>query len=73
MPDKFLHGNGIDCPCCHLRRRLGKRGSNLTIRPHCGQCEGTGRIAVSVVVITANAARDAKQHHWEELAPEGLA
>lgn len=65
MPaDATLHGNGICCPACELRRE-SRDPMDETPVP-CNTCGGTGRVGHSDHDIIRTSTAWAKEHYWPE-------
>ena len=66
MPDTILHGNGVNCPACELRRgELRAQGAMDQVVP-CNFCGGEGRVGRAVADIIREACEWAKEHYWPE-------
>lgn len=64
MPDISLHGNGVPCPACELRRDQLREGKALDQRVECNFCGGLGRVGRAVEAIIKEAVEWAAVHYW---------
>ena len=66
-PDISLHGNGVDCPACALRREAEDAGVIRRARwSRCQLCDGRGRLPRPVGDIIADHVAEARQLHWPD-------
>lgn len=66
MPDKTLHGNGVNCPACELRRDPLREERAMDQAVACNFCGGSGRVGKAVAEIIREACEWAKAHYWPE-------
>lgn len=66
MADAGLHGNGVSCPACELRRAEQDTRAVLRAPVPCNACGGTGRGAIADVEIVESSAEWARAHYWPE-------
>ncbi len=66
MADPTLHGNGIACPACELRREEAHRHFTGRIDVPCNNCGGTGRVAFSTSDIIRGHVVWARENYWPE-------
>lgn len=65
-PDAALHGNGVDCPACALRRDDLRAAAAMNQSVECNFCGGTGRVGRAVAEIVREACEWAADHYWPE-------
>lgn len=61
MADITLHGNGIPCPSCELRREARDPWDSSPVP--CNDCNGTGRKGTDFQAYL-DAVAWAKEHYW---------
>lgn len=66
MPDVTLHGNGVNCPACELRRDPLREDAAMDQSVECNFCGGTGRVGKAVEQIIREAVEWARDHYWPE-------
>jgi hypothetical protein len=66
IPDPGLHGNGINCPACELRRERLVADAAMDQSVACNFCGGTGRVGRAVAEIVREAVEWAARHYWPE-------
>lgn len=66
IPDPGLHGNGVPCPACELRREQLVAEAAMDQSVACNFCAGTGRVGRAVAEIVREAVAWAAEHYWPE-------
>lgn len=66
MADATIHGNGVDCPACALRRDELRAAAAINQVVSCNFCGGTGRVGRAVEEIIREAVLWACTHYWPE-------
>jgi hypothetical protein len=73
VPDKYLCGNGLDCPACQLRRDADRDffwGARNPKKHKCNSCHGDGRIARKTKDIIADHVAEAAPFYWKPKTKE---
>lgn len=64
VPDITLHGNGVDCPACALRRDDLRAAAAMDQAVPCNFCGGAGRVERAVAEIIREACAWAVANYW---------
>ena len=70
MPDIGLHGNGVPCPACELRREALIEGRAMNQSVECNFCGGVGRVGRAVEAIIREACEWAAANYWPQKEAE---
>lgn len=65
-PDTSLHGNGVNCPACELRRDDLRAAAAMDQVVECNFCGGSGRVGRAVAGIVREAVQWASEHYLPE-------
>jgi hypothetical protein len=64
VPDKALHGNGVPCPACELRRDNLRESRAMDQSVGCNFCGGEGRVGKATQEIIREACEWARREYW---------